>query len=119
LKKWGRKRALIDNKLSEEKIAVASDPFHGKKERSRRLNKTVNTNAADILSNIAAKISHTLATNYPKNASVATTASKASKNRKTSSHFTFTHTTKQPTATFAKVFKSGCFECSPAVVSPN
>ena len=26
---------------------------------------------------------------------------------------------KQSAATFAKVFKSGCFECSPVVVSPD
>jgi hypothetical protein len=55
---------------------------NGKKERSRKLNKTVEINAADILSNIATKISHAIATNYPQNASVATTASKTSENRK-------------------------------------
>jgi hypothetical protein len=76
------------------------------------LNKTVHTNDADILSNIAAKISHSIATNYSKNASVATTAPKASENRKISSCFTFTNTAEQSAATFAKVFKSGCFECS-------
>jgi hypothetical protein len=116
MKKLG---ALIDNKLSREKIVVAGAQFNGKKERSRKLNKTVNTNAANILSNIATKISHTLATNYPKNAGVATTAPKASEDRKISSYLTFTDTTEQPAATFAKVFKSGCVECSVTVVSPN
>ena len=47
------------------------------------MNKTVNKNAADILSNIATKISHSIATNYPKNAGVATTEPEASENRKT------------------------------------
>jgi len=37
------------------KIVVVGDQINGKKERSRKLNKTVNINAADILSNIAAK----------------------------------------------------------------
>ena len=90
-----------------------------KKNGLRLLNKTVNTNAADILSNIAAKISHASATNYPKNAGVATTAPQASKNRKISSCFTFTNTAEQSTATFTKVFKSGCFERSINVVSPG
>jgi hypothetical protein len=99
------------------KNTTTRNPFNGKKERSRRLNKTVEINAADILSNIATKISDAIATNYPKNAGVATTTSKASKDRKISSSFTFTDTTEQPTATFAKVFKSGCLERSVAVVS--
>jgi hypothetical protein len=122
LKKWGkmgRFGALIENKLCEEKIAVAGDPFHGRKERSRGLNKTVNTNAADILSNIATKISRSLATNNFEDASVATTASKTSEARKISSYLTFTNTTEQSAATFAKVFKFGCIECSVAVVSSN
>ena len=45
-----------------------------KKNGLRLLNKTVNKNAADILSNIATKIPYTIATRYPKNAGVATTA---------------------------------------------
>lgn len=69
---------LIDNKFSSRKIIAVQEQFHGKKERSRKLNKTVNSNAADILPNIATKISHTIATNYPKNAGLATTTSKAS-----------------------------------------
>jgi hypothetical protein len=68
------------------------------------LNKTVKINAADILSNIAAKISHALATNYAKNAGVVTTASKTSENRKTGSNLTITNTTEQPTATNAQRF---------------
>jgi hypothetical protein len=43
------------------------------------LNKTAIKNAADILSNIATKVSHPIATNYSENAGVATTASKISK----------------------------------------
>ena len=66
---------------------------NGKKERSRKFNKTVEINAADILSNIAAKISHTIATNNFKDAGVVTTTSKASEARKISSYFTFTDTT--------------------------
>jgi hypothetical protein len=68
------------------------------------LNKTVITNAADILSNIARKISHSIATNHPKNTGVATVASKASENRKTSGNLTFTNTTKQSAATNAQRF---------------
>ncbi len=83
------------------------------------MNKTVITNAADILSNIATKVSHPIATNYPKNAGVATTAPEASEDRKTSGNFTFTNTTKQSAATFAEIFKFRCFERSPAVVCPN
>lgn len=45
--------------------------------------KTVIKNVAEILPNIATKIPDTITTNYSKNAGVATTASKASKNRKT------------------------------------
>ena len=105
--------------LCKGKIAVVGDQINGKKERSRRFNKTVNKNAADILSNIAAEISHTLATNNSKNAGLVTTATKASEDRKISSHLAFTDTTEQSAATFAKVFKSGCFECSAAVVSPD
>ena len=78
------------------------------------MNKTVHTNDADILSNIAAKISHSIATNYPENAGVATTTAKASENRKTSSNLTFTNTTKQSAATLTEIFKSRCFKCSPA-----
>lgn len=47
--------ALIDNKLCCEKIVAAEEQFNAKKELSRRLNKTVNKNAADVLSNIAIK----------------------------------------------------------------
>jgi hypothetical protein len=43
---------------------------------------------SDILSNIAPKIPNTIATNYPKNAGVATTAPKASENRKTGGNLT-------------------------------
>jgi uncharacterized protein YfiM (DUF2279 family) len=98
---------------------TAQSLFHGKKERSRKLNKTVIKNAADILSNIATKISHPIATNYPKNAGMATTTSKASEDRKTGSNLTFTDTTEQSAATFAKILKSRCFERSVAVVSLN
>jgi fructoselysine-6-P-deglycase FrlB-like protein len=81
------------------------------------LNKTAITNAADILSNIAAKISHSIATSYPENAGVATTTSIASEAGKISGYLTFTNTTEQSAATFAKVFKSGCIECSTTMVS--
>ncbi len=84
---------LIDTEMSIGKIAVVGDQINGKKERSRRLNKTVNSNAADILSNITAKTSHTRATNNSKNAGVVATASKASKDRKISRRVTFAHTT--------------------------
>jgi hypothetical protein len=57
------------------------------------LNKTVNRNAADILSNIATKISHALAANNLEDASVATTVSKTSEAGKISSYLTFTNTT--------------------------
>jgi len=77
-------------------MSVVGNQINGKKERSRKLNKTVQINAAAILSNIAAKIYHALATNNSKDAGVVATASKASKDRKISSHFTFTYTTKQP-----------------------
>lgn len=60
--------------MPKGKIAVVSDQINGKKERSRRLNKTVNQNAADILSNISAKTSHTRAINNSKNAGVVATA---------------------------------------------
>lgn len=49
---------LIDNEMPKRKIAVVGDQINGKKERSRRLNKTVNQNATDILSSITAKTSH-------------------------------------------------------------
>ncbi len=79
------------------------------------MNKTVEINAPDILSNIAPKISHAIATNYSKNAGVATTASIASEDRKTAgSNLTLTDTTEQSAATFTKVFKSGYFERSSA-----
>ena len=90
--------------LCKGKIAVVGDQINGKKERSRRLNKTVNKNAADILSNIAAKISHTLATNNSKNAGLVATRSKASEDRKISSHLAFTDTTEQSAATNAQRF---------------
>ncbi len=90
-----------------------------KKNGLRLLNKTVNINAADILSNIAAKISHAFTTNYSKNAGVVAPAPKASEDRKISRHLTFTNTTEQPTETFTKIFKSRCFEHRVAVVSPN
>ena len=57
------------------------------------IDKTVNKNAANILSNIATEISDTIATNYPKNAGMATTVSKASEDRKTGGNSTFTDTT--------------------------
>lgn len=61
---------------------------------------------SDILPNTATEIPDTITTNYPKNAGVATTASIASKNRKTSNHFSFTHTTKQSMAALAKVLQA-------------
>jgi hypothetical protein len=64
-----------------------------KKNGLRLLNKTAIKNAADILSNIAAKISHSIATNYPENAGVATTTAKASEVGKISGYLTFTNTT--------------------------
>jgi hypothetical protein len=70
-----RKRALIDNKLSREKIVAAQEPFDGKKERSRKLNKTVNKNAAEILSNIATKIPYTITTNNFEDVGMVTTTS--------------------------------------------
>ncbi len=48
---------------------------------------------------------------------MATTASEASEDRKAGSDATVTNTTEQPTAAFAEIFKSRCFERSPAVVS--
>ena len=83
------------------------------------MNKTVITNAADILSNIATKVSHPIATNYPKNAGVATTAPEASEDRKTSGNFTFTNTTKQSATTLTKVLNFECFEHRAAMVSYN
>jgi hypothetical protein len=59
---------------------------------------------SDILSNIAPKIPNTIATNYPKNAGVATTAPNASENRKTGGNLTFTNTTEQSAATNAQRF---------------
>lgn len=109
--------ALIDNRLFREKIAAAQGQFNDKKERSRRLNKTVNTNAADSLSNIATKISHTLATNNSKNVGVATTVSKASEDGKAGSDTTVTNTTEQSAATSVTVFQFECFECSTVMVS--
>ena len=88
------KKALIDNGLCKWKISVVGDQINGKKERSRKIDKTVKINAADILSNIAAKISHPFATNHVKNVGVVVTASKASEDRKTCSNTTFTNTTK-------------------------
>ena len=87
------KKALIDNGLCKWKISVVGDQINGKKERSRKIDKTVKINAADILSNIAAKISHTIATNNFKDAGVVTTVSEASEDRKTSSNLAFTDTT--------------------------
>ncbi|MBW4641009.1 MAG: hypothetical protein KME05_22870 [Gloeocapsa sp. UFS-A4-WI-NPMV-4B04] len=84
---------LIDNEMFKGKIAIVGDQINGKKERSRRLNKTVNSNAADILSNITAKTSYTRATNNSKNAGVVATGSKASEDRKISRCLTFAHTT--------------------------
>ncbi|HYO05993.1 MAG TPA: hypothetical protein VER14_03315 [Phototrophicaceae bacterium] len=100
-----------------EKIIAAQEQFDGKKERSRKLNKTVNKNAADILSNIATKIPYTITTNNFEDVGMVTTTSKASEDRKTGGNLTFTNTAEQPTATFATVFQSECFECSTIMVS--
>lgn len=75
-----------------------------KKNGLRLLNKTVNTNAADILSNIATKISHTITTNNFEDVGMVTTTSKASEDRKTGSSLTFTDTTEQSAATNAQRF---------------
>lgn len=85
---------LIDNKLSRGKISVCGEQFHDKKERSDKLNKTVIKNVAFILSNLTRKIPESITVNHTKNVGMVTTVSKTSKNRKTCSHVTFTHTTK-------------------------
>ncbi|RUT06362.1 hypothetical protein DSM107010_52450 [Chroococcidiopsis cubana SAG 39.79] len=72
---------------------------------------------SDILSNIATEIPDTITTNYPKNAGMATTASKASEDRKASGDATVTNTTEQPPAAFATVSQPECFECSTVMVS--
>ena len=108
---------LIDNELCRGKIFVISDQINGKKERSRKIDKTVKINAADILSNISGKIPDALTTNNSENAGVVATEPKASEDRKIGSDTTIANTTKQQTTTFTKVSNSECFECSTAVVS--
>lgn len=61
-----RKRALIDNEISKGKISVVSNQINGKKERFRKVDKTGEINDADILSNIARKISQALTINQLK-----------------------------------------------------
>jgi hypothetical protein len=84
---------LIDSKLFRQKILSLDIRLMVKKNGLVNRTRPQFTNAADILPNIATKVPHANATNYSKNAGVATTASKASKNRKISSCFTFTNTT--------------------------
>lgn len=67
------------------------------------MNKTVIKNVAFILSNVTRKIPESITVNYLKNVGVVTTVSKTSKNRKTGSNATFTHTTEQSATTFTKV----------------
>ena len=86
-------RGLTDKELSKGKIFVVSNQINGKKERSRKIDKTVEINAADILSNIARKISHALATNHLKNVDMVITRTKASEDRKACRNTTFTNTT--------------------------
>ena len=113
------KRWLIDNELCRGKILDSGEQFHGKKERSRKLNKTVIKNIAFILSNVTRKVPESITVNHPKNVGVVTTVSKTSKNRKTCRHIAFTHTTKQSATTLTKVLNFEYFECSAAMVSLN
>jgi hypothetical protein len=84
---------LIDNEISNGKISVVSNQIDGKKERSRKIDKTVEINDADILSNIVRKISHVLTINHFKNVGMVITGAKASEDRNTCSNTTFTNTT--------------------------
>jgi hypothetical protein len=117
--KNGEKMRLIDNELCRGKMSTSGEQFHGKKERSRKLDKTVIKNVAFILSNVTRKIPESITVNHPENVGVVTTVSKTSKNRKTCSHIAFTNTTKQSATTLTKVLNFECFEHRAAMVSHN
>jgi len=114
-----RKRMLDDNKQCRDNRARCGEQFHDKKERSRKLNKTVIKNAVLILSNVLRKIPESITVNNPKNVGMVVTVAKASEDRKISCNTTFTNTTKQSATTFTKVFDFKYFECSAAMVSHN
>ena len=108
---------LVDNEQCRDNRAACGEQFCDKKERSRKLSKTVIINAALILSSVPRKILKPITVKHSKNAGVVITVSKASEDRKISCNPAFTDTTKQSAATSAKVSNSECNKCSVAMVS--
>ena len=72
---------LVDNEQCRDNRAACGEQFCDKKERSRKLSKTVIINAALILSSVPRKILKSVAVNHSKNAGVVITVPKASEDR--------------------------------------